>query len=151
MATNTVTIDQVTIERGNGANPEVFSEPCLINTDRGVQFTANFNADVVPDCDNITNPAQVVQIVDSISMSISGGGKLDRDDVETYVDALTAGTASNYRIRVGEVDGTGSVEIIVPMVLTNFNITSQRTATAECDITLESSGFEAGDVVAYTS
>lgn len=151
MATNTVTIDQVTIERGDGASPEVFSAPCLINTDRGIQFTANFNADIVPDCDNITSPAQVVQVVDSISMSISGGGKLDRDDVKTYVDALTAGTPSNYRIRVGDVDSAGSVEIIVPMVITNFNITSQRTATAECDITFESSGFEASDVAAYTS
>jgi hypothetical protein len=32
---------QLYIKVGNGADPEVFAHPCLINTKRGIKFTSS--------------------------------------------------------------------------------------------------------------
>lgn len=152
MATNTVSFDQVGILIGDGATPtEAFTQACLVNSTRGVQFTCNFSDDEVPDCDNPTNPAQIFRNAQSISLSISGSGKVHTDDVKSYIDWLASGAAKNAKIRIGAVDATGSAEISCALKLSDFSVNAQRPDNAEVDISLVSHGIQASDVAAYTS
>ena len=58
MATTTVAFSKVLIKKGDGASPENYAQPCLINGSRAIQITASYSEDVIPDCDNPDDPAQ---------------------------------------------------------------------------------------------
>lgn len=149
MATNTVTFSQVLIAIGDGEVTEAFAHPCLINGDKAIQMTANFSDDVVPDCDNPANPAQIFRFADSIDLTCSGTGKLHRDDAKVYADWLASGASKNAKIRVGASGGTGSFEISVSLKLTGFSISTTRPTTAEADVSFAADGFEATDIAAF--
>ena len=150
MATTTVKFSSVLIKKGDGASPEVFAQPCLINGSKAIQIIANYSDDIVPDCDNPDNPAQILRNADSISVEISGAGKLHQDDAKTYVDLALGGAAANFQIDVGTAGATGAFRIAAPFVVTNFSIDTERPNTAECTVSLSSSGLTASSVSALT-
>lgn len=152
MATNKVNFSEVGILIGDGATPtEAFAAACLVNSTKGIQLTANFSDDEVPDCDNPDNPAEIYRNAQSITLSVSGAGKLHRDDVLTWAQWLAAGTAKNAKIRLGGADETGAMEISCALKLSDFNVNAQRPDSAEVDVSLVSHGLKAADIAAYTS
>jgi hypothetical protein len=151
MSVTEVAYDQVKIEIGDGASPEVFAQPCLINTDKGVQFSAAFSDDVIPQCgEDEDKPARVIRNVDNVSFTVTGSGKLHTGDVKTYVDWLASGEAKNCRIRIGASGASGATQIVCPVRLTELNPTATRPNTADVTLTLVSDGFVATQVAAYT-
>lgn len=154
MATNTVTFSQCAILIGDGATPtEGFAASCLVNSSKGISLTANLAEDEVPDCDNPGNPAQVFRNAQSISLSISGAGKVHRDDVLAYQQWLASGASKNAKVRIGVIDEAGASEISCALKLSDFSVNAQfpGDTAAECDITLVSHGLQASDIAAYTS
>jgi hypothetical protein len=151
MATNTVTYSQVLIAIGDGASPEVFAHPCLINGSKALTIEANFSEDVIPDCDNPANPANVVMNADSVRLTCSGAGKLHRNDAKTYADWAAGATTKNAKIRVGAADASGSFEITCSLVCTSFAVNTERPNTAEADVSFAASDFDVNDIAAYTS
>lgn len=148
MATTTIAFSSVLIKKGDGASPEVFAQPCLINGSKAIQITANYSEDVVPDCDNPDNAAQILRHADTISIEISGSGKLHQDDAKTYVDLALGSTSANFQIDVGTAGATGAFRISCAFVMTAFSINTERPNTAECDISLSSTGLVATNVSA---
>lgn len=152
MATTTVAFDKVAILIGDGAQPtEAFAQACLVNSTRGIQFQCTFSDDEVPDCDNPTNPAQILRHAQSISMSINGAGKVHQDDVKAYIDWVFSGAAKNAKIQIGSADATGAAEITCALKCSDFSVNTQRPATAEADVSFVSHGLQATDVAAFTS
>ncbi len=47
---------QILVKIGDGADPEVFASDCLINTDKGIDFSSDSTDFVVPDCVDPTAP-----------------------------------------------------------------------------------------------
>ena len=150
MATTTVAFSKVLIKKGDGASPEDYAQPCLINGSRAIQITASYSEDVIPDCDNPDDPAQILRQADSISVTINGAGKLHQNDAKTYVDLALGGASANWSIEVGTAGATGAFKIQAPFVVTDFSINTQRPTTAECDISLASSGLTSSSVTALT-
>jgi hypothetical protein len=150
MATTTVAFSKVLIKKGDGASPEAYTAPCLINGSKAIQITASYSEDVIPDCDNPDDPAQILRQADSISVTINGSGKLHQDDAKTYVDLALGGVAANWSIEVGTASATGAFKIRAPFVVTDFSINTNRPTTAECDISLASSALTAASITALT-
>ena len=115
--------------------PGTFVHPCLINTQRGIQWTTTGNDEEIPDCDDPDAMAWVQHTKMGISGTISGAGKLDKTAVEDFFDWINSDDARNVKIDVGDAgvwDGLWK--------LTDFQITGDRGVVAEATITMKSHG-----------
>lgn len=132
--------DQLLIKVGDGADPEVFTHPCLINTTRGISFTTDSNTVIVPDCANPSDPAWSKVIKASMSATVTGAGTLDLASVETYFNLLKSPNAKNLQVVVGVLADTTGGYFAGAFQLTDFEITGERGGLAEVSITLQSDG-----------
>lgn len=148
--TTTVKYSQVLLAL-DPAGGTTFAHPCLINLEKSLDLTANFSEDIVPDCDNPDDPAQVLRHIDNVDLTLSGTGKLNLPDLKTYIDVAAAGTKIPAKLRLGAIDATGAVEISCNVVITTFSVTTTRPSTAEVSISLAADGFKASDVAAYAT
>ena len=73
------------IRVGDGASPEVFSLFCTFNGDRAIQFDSSSTDETDIDCDDPTAVAWTVTQVDSLSATVSGGGRVKAVDVPESV------------------------------------------------------------------
>lgn len=128
---------QVYLKVGDGASPEVFAQPCLINSERGIAFRSSTNDVVVPDCSNPDDPAWRQLVKDALSVGLTGAGVLDNVllTIQAYTTWWKGDTGKNVQIWLGTVGyWEGSFK------LTEFEITGERGNKAQVSITLESDG-----------
>lgn len=136
MAIKKIRGTQLYIKVGNGASPEVFAHPCLINTKRGIQFTSSTNKIIVPDCENPDDPAWSEAVKDALSATINGAGTLDVDAVAEYDEWFRNPESKQVQVWLGDLGHwQGGFH------LTNFEITGDRGSLAEAAVTLESDGI----------
>ncbi len=131
---------QLLIKVGNGAVPEVFTHPCLINTKRGLKFTSSINKEITPDCDNPDDPAWTEAIKDALNASIDGAGKLDNKQatIEFWDAWYRSGSPKNAQIWLGMLGyWQGAFQC------SNFEVNGDRNSNAEASVSLESSGVVA--------
>lgn len=136
---NTFTGAKVLIKIGNGADPEVFTHPCLINTTRSIQGSVTTVDSVVPDCDQPEDPAWVEREKDSISYTITGEGMMDLAAVGDYFAWLKNKAPKNIQAIVGQ-GMTGAHKLEGAFHLTEFQISGERKGKATVSITLVSDG-----------
>lgn len=123
------------IKIGDGATPESFSHPCLINAKRGVKFQSSTQKDVVPDCANPDDPAWESVFTDGLNIAVDGAGKLDTGSIATYDAWWRGGVTKNVQIWL---DGIGYWS--AAMKLTTWAIDGDRNKYAEVTLTLASDG-----------
>lgn len=129
------------IKIGDGASPEVFTHPCMINTKRGIQFQSSTNKIIVPDCDNPDDPAWTEAIKDSLSATINGAGTLDFASVPMFDAWFRSPDKKNVQVWLGTKGyWSGAFD------LTNWEASGDRGGLAEATITLESAGTVAAFV-----
>jgi len=129
--------EKLLIQIGNGATPEVFAHPCLINTDRGITFSSTTTTDIIPDCSDPAAPAWQQTEKDGLSAQISGSGMLDVASIDDFYDWFISEDPKNVKVRVDKTGGstwTGSFH------LTEFAIQGTRKQKATVSITLVSNG-----------
>jgi hypothetical protein len=76
----------------NGASPEVFSHPCMINTNRGIAFTSNPTEVLIPYCPPDEDLAGWIEREgDGLSATVTGAGVFDAVllDIELFHDWFT--------------------------------------------------------------
>lgn len=112
---------QLLIQVGNGASPEVFAMPCLINTSRSYKKTANVKATEIPRCDDPLQIGKTVRTATSTDSTIAGAGILDQALVKAYNDMV--GVTKNIKVQVGSV--TGNLVVTGPYILTSFEVLGQ--------------------------
>lgn len=138
MATpTTIRGTQLYLKIGNGASPEVFTHPCLVNAERGIAFRSTTNDIVVPDCTNPDDPAWRELVKDALSVGLTGSGVLDNvlATIQAYTTWWKSDDPKNVQIWLGTVGyWSGAFK------LTEWGITGNRGAKAEVSITLESDG-----------
>lgn len=125
------------IKVGDGASVETFAHPCLINADRGIQFSSANNAVVVPDCSDPTAPGWNQGTKDALTATITGAGVLDNvlATIQAYDTWFRGDVTKNVRVYLGAVGfWQGAFK------LTQWSITGARGAKAEVSLTLESEG-----------
>lgn len=146
-----VAYNQVLLKIGDGASPETFAQPCLINGEKALEFSATFSDEMIPDCSDGSLPAAVLRHAESIQFTGTGSGKLHQDSVKDYLDKWAAGQPINAIIEIGTADATGATELSCQIVITGFRITAQRSASADCEISIASHNFQSTDIAALTS
>lgn len=143
MGVDKVRGESLLIKVGNGANPEVFVHPCLINTSRGIKFGSNANKIVIPDCDNPTDPAYSQVLMDGLNAMIDGAGKLDAAAVATYDDWFRSGATKNVQVWLGDKGYWQA-----GFKLTQWDVKGERNNYCDVTISLESDGTVAAFVEA---
>lgn len=123
------------IKIGNGADPEVFTHPCLINTKRGIKFTSSTNKVIIPDCNNVDDPAWTLVLKDGLSASIDGAGKLDAAAVPEYDAWFRSPESKNVQVWLGTKGyWPGAFQ------LTAWDVSGDRNDYADATVTMDSDG-----------
>lgn len=125
------------IRAGNGASPEVFAIFCSFNGDRAIQFDAATTDEMDIDCDNPTAVAWMVSQVDSLSATVSGGGRVKAVDVPEFFEWFSSGEARNVQV---EIDATGGVQFDGAALLTSWNVNGGETGSATAELSLRFTG-----------
>lgn len=129
------------VQIGNAASPEVFAHDCLINTDRGIQFSAETNRQTIIDCDTPDALAWQSLTKDALTATITGAGMLHTASTEEWFTWFNGDTGKNVRVLLGGVSGAnGGGYWAGSFKLTSYEITGGPGAKAEVSVTLESDG-----------
>jgi len=134
---NTMKGTQLRIMIESEDTPGNFVHPCLINTQRGIQWTSTGNDEEIPFCDDPDAMAWTQHTKTGASGTITGAGKLNVDDVGDFFNWFNSDDARNVKIDVGSTgrwDGQWK--------LTEFQITGDRGQVAEATVTLKSHGVQ---------
>lgn len=138
MALNTIYGSAVLVKIGDGADSETFTQPTLINTDRGIKFTCETNDISVPDPDNPDDPAWTELFKKAISVEVTGKGILDAVDgtMDTYTTWAGSQDAKNVQIWLSSGIGYWSGAF----KLTDFEVSGTWGDDAEVNLTLKNHG-----------
>lgn len=130
------------VQIGDGATPtEQFAHDCLINTSRGIQFNADTNEYIMPDCDNPDDPAWKDVTKDGLSVTITGSGMLHATSVETWFAWWKDDATKNIRFKLNLAGASGGGHWSGAFHLTQMEISADgQKDTATANVTLVSSG-----------
>lgn len=129
------------IKVSDGAGTPVFAHPCLINTDRGISFTADTNDVLIPDCSDPDLMAWAAREKVSLSAQISGSGTLNTPDVSFFSDWVMSADPIAVKVELNGVvlaDGGGYWQ--GNFHCTSFEVSGARGNRMQCSITLVSDG-----------
>jgi hypothetical protein len=136
-AVQTIKGHQLQILIGDGANPEVFTARCLINATRSLDLEATTRDTQVPDCDNPDDPDWIVREKDTLSVSVSGAGRLHIADSSFFNAWWKSKSPKNIQIKENTAGGqtaAGSFHLI------RFRRNGDRKDIVEAEIELVSTG-----------
>lgn len=137
----TINGQKLLVQIGDGGSPsETFAADCLINTDRGIQFSADANEFIVPDCDDPDAPAWKERTKDGLDATVTGAGMLHTSSVETWFDWFKSADTKNVRVKVDVTGANGGGYWQGAFHLTAFEISGARNEKATASVTLASSG-----------
>jgi hypothetical protein len=130
------------VQIGDGSTPtEVFTHDCLINTERGIEFSSNANTELLPDCDIPTEPGWTTINVDELSAAINGAGTLHTPSVKFWFEWYRSGLAKNVRVKMNDIvlaDGGGYWQ--GAFKVTTFSVTGPGNVSSTASVTLQSTG-----------
>ena len=124
---------------GDGEDPEVFAQPCALET-RGIKQSATTQDTSSPDCTDEDAPVWVQKMIDVLSASVSASGKLSLADLATYQTWFSSGVAKNVRMKADEVLANGGGYWAFAAVLTEVDVTAQSKQLAEVSLSIEATG-----------
>jgi predicted secreted protein len=132
--------EKLLIQIGDGANPETFAHDCLVNTERGIVFTADTQDFTVPNCLSPSDPAWKEVIKDGLSAAVNGAGMVHTSSIETFFNWLKSPDAKNCRVKVDVAGADGGGYWQGAFHLTSFEVTGTRKQKSTNTIALVSSG-----------
>lgn len=121
--------EDILVQIGDGADPEVFAHDCMINGSRGFTRTASVSEQGIPNCTDPTKPNKVVRRVDSVDSSISGEGMLHSSSTLAWLNRV--GEAVNIRVRQA-----GVWRVAGSYIVQEFSVTGQAREYATASVNL---------------
>lgn len=89
------------IQLGDGASPETFAHPCMINTARGIEFSSSPSESMVPYCPPDEDlPAWVDREIDALTAAINGAGIFDSLSHDIFRVWYLSGASKNIRVKL---------------------------------------------------
>lgn len=129
------------IKIGDGADPEVFAQPCSINSDRGIVFTAETNQTRVPDCDDPELIGWFRREKTAKGATINGAGTLHTPDLEDLFDFFNSEDSRNLQVKLNGVAGAdGGGHFAGAFLCTGLEVTGTVGEYTQVSISLESDG-----------
>lgn len=132
--------EKLLIQIGDGATTEVFAHPCLVNTDRGIQFSSDTSDNLLVDCLNPSDPAWYEREKDGLSATVNGSGKLHTSSIAMFFNWWKGADPKNVRIKVDVTSAKGGGYWQGAFHCTEFEVSGTRKEKAETSITLISTG-----------
>ena len=137
---DTVNGEGIAILVGDGATPtENFTGSALVNSDRGLTFTADVATADIPNISNLALPAFRRQTPKVISAKIDAGGMISKSAYPMWADWMLSGASKNVKVVI-DVLSANPITFTGTFVLTNLGSTGALHDPATATITLESSG-----------
>ncbi|HAL06350.1 phage tail tube protein [Brevundimonas naejangsanensis] len=132
---------ELVLKVGDGATPEQFKPLCTINAARGINFNANTTEDSIPDCDDLQKLQWLIREKVSLSVDVTGAGKVDKKDVKPLVDWQQSPETRNCIVVLDDADPDNVIQFLGAYHLTTFSMNGDPgTPTVTGDIALQSSG-----------
>lgn len=127
---------------GDGAGPEVFTQYCLINTSRGIEFGSSPIESLVPYCPPDEDlPSWVERVVDRKSATIPGAGIFDTTSKDFFWTWYDSGASKNVQVAVSVPQVEGGGYWFGAAILPNFKVTGPgRMEKVTADLTIMSDG-----------
>jgi predicted secreted protein len=119
MKATTFRYGQFLILLGDGAVPEVFTDPCGVNS-RGFNRTTNMNETETPDCDDPDAVAWLERDARSKSAELPIAGVVADESFDTYDAWFESGASKNVRVEMGARVWEGAAKIA------NLNVQGER-------------------------
>ena len=134
----TATGSKLSIWLGDGGSPETFVAPCGLRT-RGIDFSANANEELIPDCDDPDDPAWVARTIQSLSAGISGSGLLAKEAHDAWESFWFSAAPKNCRVII---DWGGGVQRRYDgaFVCTNFKVNGEQGGRIQVEVAMGSDG-----------
>jgi predicted secreted protein len=132
----TLSYSKFIIYVGDGGAPELFTAPCGL-TAKGLDFAAQANDVLVPDCDDPDAPAWLERATKSLSGKITGSGVLAVESFTIWRDWCLSGLPKNCRV---QLIGTGLGYYAGSFLLTAFSLKANHGDKVTVDVTLDSNG-----------
>lgn len=126
---NAVSGEEILVQIGDDADPQVFAHDCMINTDRSINLTATTSDQQIPNCTDPSKPPKTVRRVDATDSTISGAGLLHKDSALVW--AQRVGKTISIRGRIA-----GALRVAGLYILTEFAITGTARQYSTASITL---------------
>lgn len=129
----------VNILLGDGADPEVFTPICGLNS-RSFTHQINTSDDFIPDCVDPEDVPTRELTTSGEQWDVSGSGLLDRNNLSDLQDAV--GKYKNYRFELAEpaADAVFGGYYEGTFVLTNLQITGTNDNKVSVDLSFASDG-----------
>lgn len=132
---------ELVLKVGDGATPEVFTPVCTINAARGITFNANTTEDSVPDCDDLQKLQWLIREKVSLSVDVTGSGKVHKPDVKKFVDWQQSPNPKNCIIVLEDEDVANLIQFEGAFHLGTFSMAGDPgSPSVTGDIALQSSG-----------
>lgn len=131
------------IKIGNGASPEVFTQYCTVNADRGISFTTGTNDSPAIDCENPDQVSWVLREKTDLSSTINGSGTVNTPDVAEFFEFLADPEPRNCKVIVDVPSADGGVTWTGAYHLTEFSLTGNRGEKMTASVSFVSSGIVA--------
>jgi hypothetical protein len=141
----TYPFSQFLVKIGDGASPEVFTDPCGL-TSKGLTRTANLNDTNIPDCDDPDAPSWLGRDVVSYQGAIAGSGVVAEESFDTWEDWWNAGETRNVRIELGN---PVAYAWIMPAKLQEFAITAERGNKVQMAVNIVSDGAVVPETIVF--
>lgn len=122
---------QILIQIGDGESPEVFAHSNVVNTTRGVTLSNEVSSDALVDLADQSAPAGMFRRVISKDCKIDGAGMMSANDTFAWMERWDNGLPFNAKITDGNWLITGK------FIMTNFQLSADRTKPGENQLTLE--------------
>ncbi|WP_298698183.1 phage tail tube protein [uncultured Brevundimonas sp.] len=121
--------EEILIQIGNGADPEVWAHDCLINGARSLSLTASTRDQTLPNCTDPSKPDKTVRDVDALDSQITGEGKVHGSSMLAWMQRV--GKIIPIRVRKA-----GVWRVAGPYILTQFDLTGTPREFATASVTL---------------
>lgn len=132
--------EQLLVQIESTPDSGVFAHDCLINTERGIAFSADMQEFIVPNCLAPEDPAWKETTKDGLMATVNGAGMVHTSSVEAWWDWFRGSATKNVRVKVNVAGADGGGYWAGAFHLSAFDLSGVRKGKAEVSVTLVSSG-----------
>lgn len=114
------------ISLGDGEDPEEFDPSCLLRTEKGVTLTTAMSETTIVDCTDADAAAWLRRNGISLSMSVSGTGKLAMEEFDKWQGWLFSMAPKTLEVQFALPAGRNGGTFSGPFLLETFEVNTTR-------------------------
>jgi predicted secreted protein len=137
---NNVAGEQLLVQLGNGATPEVFASTATINTNRAIDMSAVASVTELADTVTPSNPAITYRQIKSYDLKVTGAGVADAPSILALINWWQSGARKNVKLIQNLTGAQGGFTFALPMVITQMQLAGVRGDMQTFTCTLEGAG-----------